>query len=160
MNEKAQFAERHEEFSKFHIDLTRLEEEWVNQPEMVERVSDKYVIAKKDCAIAEDNQELVEAQLKMKVMRDPQKFGLDKPTVDAIKATVQVQPQYREARLAVIEATYRVDKYKADLNTLEHRKKGLEKLVDLWTQSYFSTPRIGRTIHKDQAFSHKPVKAE
>lgn len=164
-NEIERFAEKHQQFSKFHIDICRLEEEWVEQPNMVERASDRFAIAKREAAIAEDALELIEAQLKMKVMRDPVKYGLDKPTVDAIKATVLVQPQYREARNAVIDANYRVDKLKGDLTTLEHRKKGLETLASLWSQSYFSTPRAPAGMQAkleqskmEKAFSHPPIK--
>lgn len=126
----------------FDIDLDRLEEEWTIQPKLVEHYGYQLADAKKEEALAEVQLDVAEAELSLEVRQDPAEFGLsDKPTVDAVKHTVACHKRYQKAKTKLIEATHLVETLKVAMSALEHKKKGLEKNVDLWSQGYFAAPR-------------------
>ena len=124
------------------IDLSRLEEEWVRQPKLFGKYSAKLADAKKDLSEAKATEEVVEAEIKRRIRRNPQKYGVNKVTEPAIKEAMILHPNYQSAVAAVTEAKHAVDVLEGLVNTLEHRKRTLENLVTLHGQNYFSKPRL------------------
>ena len=53
---------------------------------------------------------------------------------------MKVQDEYLEASVAVSKAYHKVNLTQAAVTALEHRKRALEKLVDLHGQNYFAEP--------------------
>lgn len=129
------------------IDLGRLEEEWLLQPKLYEQHADQMADAKLDLAEAEAQLEAVEARVKLRIRKVPHKYGVKgRPTNDAVKELLILSPKYQEALTEVNKRKHRVDSLQGVINTLEHRKRALEGLVQLHGQSYFSKPKLHDSV--------------
>jgi 3-deoxy-D-arabino-heptulosonate 7-phosphate (DAHP) synthase len=124
------------------IDLDNLEKEWLDQAPRMQSACRKVSRMKKKMANAKAHLELVQARLDLKVRGNPKKYGLKKVTEPGIKNTVITLDEFQRATKALIQAKFMVDMAEATVSGLEHRKKALEEEVQLWSQSYFSTPRL------------------
>lgn len=123
------------------IDEHQLEREWVEQPSFYFRYASKAAAARRDLDDAKNEQEVVKAELDQSIRDDPSKFGLSKVTEASIVAVIPTEPKYQAAQKAVTRAKYQVAIYDAVVTALDHRKKALEKLVDLHLSNYYSSPR-------------------
>lgn len=147
----------------FEIDETNLDEEWIRQPKLMFRFARLQAEAQDAHNRAESNLKLVVADLDVAIRSRPKRYGLEKTTEPSIKAAILSQPEYEQANDRVLRTKHRADVFGAAVRAIEHRKKALEKLVDLWTQSYFSEPKskgdygeeaVKRSVHK-RAIKHK-----
>lgn len=144
-------------FDFFEIDINRLDEEWINQPKFYHKYSKMLTNAKEEAErcrarvdIANDDRKAVRAGLSLKIRKKPKKFfgSSDKPTESAITNRIIIHPKYRasqqevyDANDDVIEANKKVSTCYSAVFTLDHRKAALERLVVLFGQDYFSSPR-------------------
>jgi hypothetical protein len=127
------------------IDLTRLEQEWVDHVAKVREYTERSAEAKRKLAEAKAFFEFTEATLLRDIRATPDKFKLEgKATEGAIKNCVLYQKRYKDAERLYLSAKYDDDLLDGALRTLDHRKRALENLVSLWSQGYFATPREKR----------------
>jgi len=126
---------------KIEIDRYRLDDEWVEQPELYREHAIAAVEARKVWEQAKARLEVVKAEFYIEIKRDPDAYELPKVTEAIIAAAVVIQPEVKKAVAAVIEAKEALGYLEAALTSLEHRKKALEKLVELETRNYYSEPR-------------------
>ena len=135
---------RNDEGSLSEIKLSELHLESIRQDQLVQ----DYAIKKADAVFARDaaksKVKLVEAKLSLAIREAPEDFGLDKPTEKAVDAAITCDAKYQAAVTKVLITTHRVHILDALCSALEHRKKSLEHLVYLHSQSYYSTPRSKR----------------
>ena len=137
--------------SIFEIDKYRLDVEWQKQPKLFYEYSLKLAEAQRQADEAANALKAVEASVASAIRRDPGKFKLEKVTESAIKENVPLQPDYINAIERVNETKHAVGILVATVRALEHKKRALEKLVDLHGQNYFSEPRsehAGETLKK------------
>ena len=125
----------------FEPNKNRLDEEWVAQPRLYAEYAIKLAGARSDLERAKARADVAEAELDKEIRMNPEKFGLSNVTEKGIKSTITLQREYRKATKAIIEAKHLVDVLDAQVSALDHRKKALEKLVDLRLSDYFSEPR-------------------
>lgn len=130
-----------EEFSLFEPDQYNLDKEWVLQPKIYHRYKEKLVDARQDWERSKARRDLIVAELSLSIRKDPEKYNLLKITEDSVEKTVTVQKEFQQAVDKVIECRHKVDTLEAAVDSLEHRKKALENLVQLWLADYFSEPR-------------------
>lgn len=124
-----------------HIDQYDLPREWVSHADRYHERALKAAEAKKSKELAEDHVRVVRAEVARAVRLNPTKYGLDKPTVAAVEGEVELDPGVRYAEKELIEYRYAYDVYAADVASLEHRKRALEKLVDLLLADFFAHPK-------------------
>lgn len=127
--------------SFLEINQYELEREWVEQPRLYEQWATKAAKARLRLDEAKGELELIEAELDKTIRTEPGKFGVDKITEGAVQKTVVLQDEYQEAAAAVNQAAYELGVIQAAVTALDHRKKALEKLVELWMASYYSEPK-------------------
>lgn len=144
-----------EESDFFAVDQHRLDEEWVRQPKLFHEYAVKLADARAEVDrlkakrdLAEEQVEYVAAEINSMIRQDPEQFGLPKVTEDAIKNAVRTHQDYIDAQEKVhkirqreIEARREVGVLEAAVNALEHKKRSLENLVELFLRDYFSSPR-------------------
>lgn len=123
------------------INLFDLHEEARKQPGRYKEAADEYANAVKRKDTAESNVELVEAQQFLKVKKFPEKFGLENPSVDLIKAAVKASSKYQTAVAEFNEAKYQAQVFKGLVDAYAQRKSMIETDTDLWFGSYFSAPK-------------------
>lgn len=129
-----------------HIDRSRLDEEWVKQPDLVDEYVRLLPDAKLKVNTLEAKLKLVEAELRHEIRSDLVTFGLrGKPTKDEIDAAVVMHDRYKEAVRRLNQAKHRVDVINAALKTLDNRKAALEDLVKLFGMGYFAKPTVDQT---------------
>ena len=123
------------------IDLFNLEKEWADQPELRRKYGHLQADANRDLAEAKADLSVVEAEIATAVRKDPGTFGLTKLTESVVKETIPIQSKHKDAVDEVIAAKHRVDILDAAVSAIDHRKKALEKEVELFIANYFAKPR-------------------
>ena len=127
--------------SLVEIDELQLDKEWIRQP----RLFRKYAFAVADAKLAVANRkadlDLAKADLGLKIREDPETFGVKKVTDASVGAAVIVQAEYRTALRRYNKAKHGLDMLMAVVEALEHRKKALENLVQLFSMNYFAEPK-------------------
>lgn len=130
-----------EERSFLAIDLDRLDEEWVEQPDLYKQWSDELADAKRDLATEEATLDVVRSEVARDIRRDPGIYGFDKLTEPIVKELIPLQKKFKRQQAVVIDTKHAVDVLVGAVKALEHRKKALENEVFLFGQGYFSSPR-------------------
>ncbi len=128
-----------EERKDSDIDKYKLDEELVKQVRLYDKFSEKLAFAKNDHSEAVDERELVEAELDSQIREDPGKFGLSKITEGAIEKATILHERYQSALFSERKCMKAMNILQAKVNTLDHRKKALEGLVQLLLSSYYSS---------------------
>lgn len=86
--------------------------------------------------------ELEDAELDMLVRKRPENHGMDKVTEAGVKAAILRHERHKEAWEALAKAKYKVGVCSAAVTAMDHRKKSLEKAVELFLSAYWADPRI------------------
>lgn len=125
------------------IDQHSLDAEWTKHCKRMGKFTKLLADAKNDFTVAKSRQEFVQAELSEAVRNSPDRFKVEgKLTEGRVEAIVLVQPKYQETVVEVNKAKHRQDVLQGVVNTLDHRKKALEDMVALWSQSYFAAPKV------------------
>ena len=127
----------------FDLDKHKLDVELERQPRLYYEHAAKLADARRDYEQAEAEKDLVEAEVDRAIRSDPAEFGFDgnsKPTETAIKNAVATSKRVKATIHAAIQAKHAVDILQAGVTALDHRKRALEKLVDLRLAEYFADP--------------------
>lgn len=139
----------------FSIDEDQLDKEWLGQPELANQIGRELADATLNLEQAKVDLDLVTAELSSAIRENPQDYGLDKITEKAVESAILQCRRYTKQQKELLRCKHTVDLLRAASNACEHRKKALEKLVDLWSQSYFSSPRA--TTEEAQAMERKAI---
>lgn len=123
------------------IDELQLDKEWIGQPRVYLEFAEMCADAQRDWDIAKSELEMVRAELDTAIRSDPESYGLGKVTEKGVENAIPAQTEYQDAVREVIRAKHKRDVMAAAVTALDHRKKALEKLVDLQLSGYFATPR-------------------
>ena len=144
------------EFEFFDLDANRLDQEWLNQPKLYHEYATKLADARRDHEQAKANLKLVESEARLRIRKNPTQYDLPKATEGAIEEVVVTQPDYRKALHKMLEAKHASEVLQATVDALDHRKKALEKLVELRLHDYYAEPRVrdrgsdnGRAFRED-----------
>lgn len=122
------------------IDMNLLPEQWVEQPALVLHWATQLADAVRDQDQCKRDLAVVEAGLLNEMRLDPTRFGLVKVTDSSVAAAVQAVPDWLEANDAYIEARYRVNVLRGVVDALEHRKRALQAVTELWQRQWFADP--------------------
>lgn len=131
------------------IDKDALDEALVGQPRLFFKHSRNLADARLELDEAEAEFDVTKADLSLSIRDRPGKFGLgDKVTEAGIAAVLTQQQEYIDAQAKINKCKHNVAILQAVVTALDHRKRALEKLVDLHGQDYFSTPRLKGEAHE------------
>lgn len=144
----------------FELDPNRLDEEWCNQPRLYHAYATKLAHARKTHEEAKASRDIVSAEIEMDVRKNPEKYGLAKITEESVKKAVTLSSRYALANQEVIETRHDMDVVQAAVDTLDHRKKALENLVQLWSQNYFSEPKKPKLSQEKQEELDEKIKRQ
>lgn len=136
------------------MDPHELDEEWLRQPVLYMAYSEELAKASKVYAYAKEDLDVFRAELDKRIRLDPKAHtGLDKATETAIAGAILMDKDYRERQAGLIELRYRVDILSSAVKAFEHRKKALEKEVDLCLAGYYAGPKEPRSIGPGKRFA-------
>jgi len=125
---------------ELEVNVNELDKEWVRQPGLFFRYASMLADARQELEAAKGDFELAKAEADQEVRTNPQSYGISKVTEGAISAVVPTLEACRKARDRVSKAKHQVDVLEAMVGALEHKKKALERLVELFLAGYFSVP--------------------
>lgn len=125
----------------FEIDDLRLPWEWNRQASLVYRYGEHLADCQRALDEARGRLELAKAEADAEIRRDPGKYGLEKITEKAVEAIVPTTEGYQAANRAVLDTRHDLDLARAACSALDHKKRALEKLVDLHLSGWYAEPR-------------------
>ena len=122
--------------SIFDIDQNLLDVEWVNQPKLFFKYAEQ---------LAEAERRLDEAERKLKALDadiDSIIRGREEKVTEAmVKSKILGDKKHQEQEELIAKRRYKCSLLRAAVQSLDQRKRALEKLVDLHGQQYFATPK-------------------
>jgi hypothetical protein len=130
------------------IDVDNLDFEWIRQAQLV---SDYAELA----TYLEDLKRSLDKKITVKRAQLDQKIrsSSEKTTEAAIKAQIEVKSESFEEVEILEKVNYQLAMAKAALTSLDHKKKALEWLSQLYVSGYFSTPSEKRMAGKSARIS-------
>lgn len=131
------------------IDPDKLDEEIFSQPGLYMKFSEIYSEAERRREKLKNKLGILEADLDFEIRSKPEKFGLKSLksiTESLVKNTIQRQEEIQELNEKIIQSNYDLNIVKAAITSLEHKKKMLEKAVDLYNGQYFSPIKAPHAI--------------
>ena len=134
-----------------NIDEQALDVEWLEQPRITLQYAKWVADMERKKDRAKERVEVVKAELDKDIRSNPNKYGLAKITEGAVQNTIILQPEYREAQEAYIEAKHESDIAKAAMRAVDTKKATLENLVKLFGLSYFAGPSMPRNLAEERA---------
>ena len=133
----------------FGINKFALDKEWERQPELYIKYAEELAEAKTTLDKCKTRHDSTCAMVSMEIRKSPEDFNVQKVTDASVNAAILLDKRVKLKKKRVIEARYRVSLLDAAVGACEHRKKTLENLVNLWSQSYFAEPRVdGKTMNR------------
>jgi len=130
-----------DDFNFFEIDEHNLDKEWIKQPSLYFTWARKLADARLAVDEAKSELDVIKAEASRAIRDDPGEFGFEKVSEAIVATAVNEHPDVMKGVQKLYDARHEHDVYQAAVFALEHRKRALEKLVDLHGQSYFSTPK-------------------
>lgn len=123
------------------IDLYNLDYELWRQSKLVTRAGRHVAKARNAVNEAKARMELVEAELKLAITKDPAKFGLDSKTIPIVEAAVTAHPKYQRAVAKYNATRYELDVAQAMADGMDNKKTALQGELSLFLSSYFAEPK-------------------
>jgi hypothetical protein len=118
-----------------------LDVEWVNHAQRVLDINDALADAQHAMEIASDAVDIEKAKADARI-RKTEKYDTEK----ALSVAVQRDKTYIAAKDRVLSLRLKVLKLQSASRALEHRKKALEKLTELFHANYFAGPSEPRDL--------------
>ena len=139
------------------IDRFNLEEECAQHAQLYDEVGNLAVTAKSLTRTAKNELDFLESDLKSKVRKDPESYGLkSKPTNDAISDKVATQEEVRDAKVKHIDACRLSDAFSVLQTAMEQRKGNLRNLVNLYVHNYYSSQNVpGHCREMDKTYEQE-----
>lgn len=143
-----------------NIDPNSLDVEWLEQPNMMLKYGRIAAQTKLDMDKAKEKLEVVKAELDKDIRLNPEKYDIAKLTESVVASTILLQPEYKEASEAYIEATYEFNMARYAVQAISDRKDALENLVKLHGMLYFAGPSVPRDLSKEWGVKQKQKKVD
>jgi len=133
------------------IDKYNLDEEWVKQPESYEEAARMLAEATFDYDEMKAKFEVVKAEAELDIRDFPKKYKMKVPVREAaVKLKVILHPRVQKFRRILNRRKRSVGYIQGLVTSLDHKKKGLEKMCDLDARDYFSKPRANSESAKER----------
>jgi hypothetical protein len=134
------------------IDETALDVEWLEQPTLLLKYTKNAAMRRKILDETKEALDIVKAGVDKKIRTNPDKYGIDKITENAINNAILSNYDFQEANKLYIEAKYEVDIAQSAVNAIYQRKEALENLVKLHGMQYFAGPTMPRDLSNERKY--------
>lgn len=126
-------------------DLYNLHKEWLRQSSLMMQYGKEAALAKKKMQNAHERVKVIRSSLVKSIKK--LKPNLTGPQIEAYYRT---HPRHKKAKKKHIDAEYNYNMILAAVDALRHKKAGLEDLVRLHGQQYFSDPNVPKDFEPEQ----------
>lgn len=125
---------------RVEIDPLKLEDEITEHSVQFHRWAERQAEAQAAYDEAKSDVELAKAKADYEIRGNPETFGLTKATEASLASAVLIQPEVRSATHKLHQTRKELEYVKAAVSALEHRKRMLTMLVELWVRNYYAEP--------------------
>jgi len=145
---------------RLDIDRNRLDDEWANQPLLYWKWARKAADAQLKLDQAKSNLDVEKAELDNDIRTSPGEYDLKdiKITENVISGAINASRIYQIAVKKVAEARHELEIANAAVNAIEHRKRALSLLVELWIRDYYSDPHANASSEEGDAWQKRQVR--
>ena len=126
------------------IDGSNLHLEWQRQADIYHDAAVDLADIKLELDLAEAKLKVRENEVRNNVRRKPDKYGIVKLTEGAIDEVVAAYPKLAQMQEEILTLKHHAAMAKALVDSLDQKKKALEKLVDLILSDYWAEPKLKR----------------
>lgn len=126
-------------------DLFNLHLEWVRQSSLMMQYGKEAALAKKKMQVTHERVKVIRSSLIKSIKKLKPNL-----TQQQVEAYYRTHPRHKKAKKKHIDAEYTYNMILAAIDSLRHKKSGLEDLVRLHGQQYFSDPNIPKELDRDQ----------
>ncbi|HPY55293.1 MAG TPA: hypothetical protein PLI14_06515 [Bacilli bacterium] len=123
------------------IDPLALDKEWLEQSGLFFVWAQKAVEARAEADVEKYNLDRLEAEISSDIRSAPDKYGIDKLTESIISQTIKLQKSYCTQMVKLIDTRRKAEELSKFSIALEQRRKALENLCFLHSQSYYGQPQ-------------------
>jgi hypothetical protein len=135
-------SESYEE--ELRIDPDNLDHEWEAQPGLYQRYSEMLANAEKEKADLKEELDVLKAKKDLDIREGNYSRSISKLTEGTIESLLKEDEEVQKKVKELNEASYRVKLLGGAVEAFSHRKKALEKMVDLFIFGYNAEPKVGR----------------
>lgn len=128
------------------IDENALDVEWLEQPSLVIKYARFSADARKIADLAKERLDIRTAELDRDIRAFPENYGLQKITESVVANTIILQPAWKDANEAYIDARFEQTMSQEIFRAITDRKDSLENLVRLHGAQYFAGPSVPRDL--------------
>jgi len=132
------------------IDQHALDVEWLRQAELYFEYASLLVDQRLDVDAKKSNIDIVKAESDKDIRNNPGRFGIVKVTEACVGSALNGHPNVIEAVKEHRDAKHDQGMLEAAVAALDHKKRALEKLVDLHHSSYFARPQARSEGSKEE----------
>ena len=122
---------------KLAVDQYHLEAEWILQAKMYHDWALAVAQAQSDYDTAKSAVDVAKAEAQQEIREVPEDYGIAKVTEKAVDSAVELHPDVKAATNKLNKARYERDVKKAAVDALEHKKRALSMLTELWVREYY-----------------------
>lgn len=123
------------------IDEHALDKECVRLPSQYRQAAYNAAETNRDIDELKRELKVVDAEVCLRVRKEPTKYGLDKITEGALKEMVTLNPKVRELEGKIAALEHKVAMQKALCSALDMKKRSLTNLVELHSAGYHAEVR-------------------
>ena len=123
---------------RLQIDKFKLDDEWAGQAIQVQVHCSKQADAQEEYDQAKLDEKIERATADKEIRDNPEAYGIGKLTNEVVAQAIELQPAVIAAGKAVIRARHALGKISSDVEALQHRKRALTEMVELYCKDYYS----------------------
>lgn len=148
------------------IDINNLDAELLRQASLFQYWGRQEAQALYEKDQVEEALSKCKARVELDIRKDPEKYGyINKLTEGAISCLLVGQQEVIDAIEVSLKSKYKAKILNVAVKSFEHKKKALEKLVELYINGYWATPKVDPEAQRafdDQAQKviHKTMKGD
>lgn len=126
---------------RLEVDEHNLLEEWQGQAAMMLDYTIRLADARQEEDEAKAALSVVVAELDANIREAPEDYGLQKATETSVTNAIPGCEEHQAAVAALNGARHAVRVLQGAVDALDHRKRTLQGMTDLWLRQYYSDPK-------------------
>ena len=140
-NQPKDISDRVRQELRLTVDENNLLDEWKGQAAMMLEYSIQLADARQEEDETKAALAVVVAELDAQIRDNPEEYGLQKATESGVFNAIQATEEHQAAVRAHNDARHAVRVLQAAVDALDHRKRTLQGMTDLWLRQYYADPK-------------------
>jgi hypothetical protein len=130
------------------IDVTDLDQQWTDLPDMFHNYSEEGDLIEAEIKYKKLEQELLGADLDMKIRKTPADFGIEKLSENVVFSTIRQDAKWRDLSFEILELEKQRKLMASACRSLEMKKDALKSIQALYLSEFYIAPSGPEEIKK------------